>query len=94
MYADDTAICVITRDKAGVTKLMQDMTSLMWITGCVQIRLSLHIGKTSWLLVASAQHRWCMYDDHLDLSLNDNQIDDVKASPYLCIIKFQHADWQ
>ena len=84
MYADDTAICVSASDKAGVTKLMQDdlINVNDWL--CAN-RLSLYIGKTSCMLVTSAQRRRRMSQDHLDLSLNDNQIEHVKASPYLGI---------
>ena len=84
MYADDTAICVSASDKAGVTKLMQDdlINVNDWL--CAN-RLSLHIGKTSCMFVTSAQRRRRMSQDHLDLSLNDNQIEHVKASPYLGI---------
>ena len=37
MYADNTAICVSARDKADVTKLMQDDLINMNKSGCVQI---------------------------------------------------------
>ena len=82
MYADDTAICVSGSDKAGVTKLMQDdlINVNDWL--CAN-RPSLHIGKTSCMLVTSAQRRRRMSHDHLDLSLNDNQTEHWKASPYL-----------
>ena len=84
MYADDTAICVSASDKAGVTKLMQD--DLMNVNDrlCAN-RLSLHISKTSCILVTSAQRRRCMSHNHLDLSLKDKQIEHVKASPFLGI---------
>ena len=84
MYADDTAICVSASDRAGVTKLMRDdlINVNAWL--CAN-RLSLHIGKTSCMLVTSSQSRRRMSQDHLDLSLNDNQIEHVKASPYLGI---------
>ena len=52
-------------------------------------RLILCIGKTSCMLVTSAQHRRRMSHAHPDLSLNDNQIEHVKASPYLGIT----IDW-
>ena len=73
MCADDTAICVSVSDKVGVTKLMQyDLINVNdWL--CAN-RLSLHIGKTSCMLVTSAQHRRHISHNHLDLSLNDNQI--------------------
>ena len=80
MYADDSANCVSASDKAGVTKLMQDdlINVNDWL--CAN-RLSLCIGKTSCMLITSAQHRRRMSHDHLDQSLNDNQIEHVKASP-------------
>ena len=56
-------------------------------------RLSLHIGKTSCMLVTSAQRRRHMSHDHLDLSLNDNQIKHVKASPYLGITIDQNLNF-
>ena len=84
MYADDTTICVSAGDKACVTKLMQDdlINVNDWL--CAR-RLSLHIGKTSYIIVTSAQRRRRMPLDHLDLSLNDKQIEHVKASHYLGI---------
>ena len=86
MYADDIALCVPVSNKAGVTKLMQDDLSNVndWL--CAH-RLNLHIGATSCMLVTSAQRRRRMFNDHLDLSLNDNQIEHVKASPCLGRIK-------
>ena len=60
----------------------------MWHVVIVVIegkRLRLHIGKTPCMLVTSAQRRRRMSHDHLDLSLNDNQIEHVKASPDLGI---------
>ena len=73
MYADDTAICVPASDKAGVTKLIQDdhINVNDWL--CAN-RLSLHICKTACMFVTSAQRRRRLSHDHLDLSLNDNQI--------------------
>ena len=92
MYADDTVICVSAKDQASVTKLMQDdlINVNDWI--CAN-RLSLHIGKTSCMLVTSAQRRRRMSHDHLDLSLNDNQIEHVKASPYLGITINQNLNF-
>ena len=92
MYADDTAICISASDKAGVTKLMQDdlINVNDWL--CAN-RLSLHIGKTSCMLITSAQRRPHMSHDHLDLSLNDNQIEHVKASPYLGITIDQNLNF-
>ena len=92
MYADDTVICVSASDKAGVTKLMQDdlINVNDWL--CAN-RLSFHIGKTSCMLVTSAQCRRRMSHDHLDLSLNDNQIEHVKASPYLGITIDQNLNF-
>ena len=89
VYADDTAICVSASDKAGVTKLMQDdlINVNDWL--CAN-RLSFHIGKTSCMLVTSAQRRRPMSQDHLGLSLNDNQIVHVKANPYLGITNDQN----
>ena len=93
MYADDTVICDSASDKAGVTKLMQDdlINVNDWL--CAN-RLSLHIGKTSCMLVTSAQRRRRMSQDHLDLSLNDNQIEHVKASPYLGITIDQNLNFK
>ena len=92
MYADDTAICVSASNKAGVTKLMQDdlINVNDWL--CAN-RLSLHIGKTSCMLVTSAQRRRRMSHDHLDLSLNDNQIEHDKASPYVGITIDQNLNF-
>ena len=92
MYADDTAICVFASDKAGVTKLNQDdlINVNDWLC---ENRLSLHIGKTSCMLVTSAQRRRRMSHDHLDLSLNDNQIEHGKASPYLGITIDQNLNF-
>ena len=92
MYAYDTAICVSASDKAGVTKLMQDdfINLNDWL--CAN-RLSLHIGKTLCMLVTSAQRRRRMSHDHLDLSLNDNQIEHVKASSYLGITIDQNLNF-
>ena len=55
--------------------------------------LSLHIGKTSCMLVTSAQRRRRMSQDHLDLSLNDDEIEHVKASPYLGITIHQNLNF-
>ena len=92
MYADDTAICVSASDQVGVTKLRQDdfINVNDWL--CAN-RLSLHIGKTSCMLVTSAQRRRRMSHDHLDLSLNDNQIEHVKDSPYLGITIDQNLNF-
>ena len=92
MYADDTGICVSASDKGCVTKLMQvDLINVNdWL--CAN-RLSLHIGKTSCMLVTSAQLRRRMCHDYLDLSLNDNQIEHVKASPYLGITIDQNLNF-
>ena len=67
-------------NKAGVTKLMQDdlINVNDWLSAN---RLSLHIGETSCKLVTSTQRRRRMSHYHLDLSLNDNQIEHGKASP-------------
>ena len=74
MYADDTAICVSARERVGVTKLMQD--DLINVTDrlCAN-KLSLHIDKTSCMLGTSAQRRRRMFHEHLDISLNENQIE-------------------
>ena len=56
-------------------------------------RFMFHIGKTSCMLVTSAQRRRRMSQDHLDLSLNDNQIEHVKASPYLGITIDQNLNF-
>ena len=45
------------------------------------------------MLVTSAQRRRRMSHDHLDLSLNDNQIEHVKASPYLGITIDQNLNF-
>ena len=92
MYADDTVICVSASDKAGVTQLMEDdlINVNDWL--CAN-RLSLYIGKTSCMLVTSAQRRRRMSHDHLDLSLNDNQIEHVKASPYVGITIDQNLNF-
>ena len=92
MYTDDTAICVSACDKASVTKLMQDdlINVNDWL--CAN-SLRLHIGKTSCMLVTSAQRRRRMSQDHLDLSLNDNQIEHVKASFYLGITIDQNLNF-
>ena len=92
MYADDTVICVSASDKASVTKLMQGALINVndWL--CAN-RLSLHIGKTSCMLVTSAQRRPHMSHDHLDLSLNDNQIEHVEASPYMGITIDQNLNF-
>ena len=75
-----------------MTKLIQDdlINVIDWLCA---IRLSLHIGKTSCMLVTSAQRRRCMSHDHLDLLLNDNQIEHVKASPYLAITIDQNLNF-
>ena len=65
MYANDTAICVSASDKAGVTKLMQDALINVKDWLCAN-RLSLHIGKTSCMLVTWAQWRRRISHDHLD----------------------------
>ena len=54
MYADDTAICVSARNKAEVSRLLQEELSRLneWL--CAN-RLSLHVGKTSCMLVTTAQ---------------------------------------
>ena len=69
MYADDTEICVSASDKVGVTKLMQDDLINVNDRLCAN-RLSLHIGKTSCMLVTSTQRRRRMSHDHMDISLN------------------------
>ena len=56
-------------------------------------RLGLHISKTSCMLVTSAQRRRRMSHDHLNLALNDNQIEHVKASPYLGITIDQNLNF-
>ena len=75
------AICISAMDKADVTKVMQDdlnnVNSSYWL--CAN-RLSLHIGKTSCMLVTSAQRRRRMSHDYLDLFLYDNQIKHFKTS--------------
>ena len=45
------------------------------------------------MLVTSAQRRRRMSQDHLDLSLNDNQIEHVKGSPYLGITIDQNLNF-
>ena len=45
------------------------------------------------MLVTSAQLRRRMSQDHLDLSLNDNQIEHVKASPYMGITIDQNLNF-
>ena len=45
MYADDTAICISARDKASVTKLMQD--------DLINVN-NMNLGKTSCMLVTSS----------------------------------------
>ena len=90
MYADDTGICVSARDKASVTQLMQD--DLIMTRLCANT-LSLYIGKTSCMLITSAQRRGRMSHDHLDLSLNDNQIEHVIASPFLGITIDQNINF-
>ena len=54
MYADHTTIRVSARNKAEVSRLLQDDLSKVneWL--CVN-RLSLHVGNTSCMLVTTAQ---------------------------------------
>jgi len=81
MYADDTAIYVSSPSVAEVTEILQD--DMERVSGWLRAnKLSLHLGKTVSMLVASRQRRRHL-PDQLSLTLNDNPIEPVTSSPYL-----------
>jgi hypothetical protein len=82
LYADDTAFYVADVDVTRVNQVLQDELKLVYKWLCCN-KLSLHVGKTSSMIICSRQKRLHLRDSKCDLSLDNVPIEQTTNLKYL-----------
>ena len=82
LYADDTAFYIGDVDVNRVNQILQDELKLVYQWLCCN-KLSLHVGKTSSMIICSRQKRLYLKDSKCELSLSNDPIEQTTSLKYL-----------